>query len=211
MFVKFSLFSHLFDSILILCFLAIETRFRYVREDDIFGYAAILDPNFRFDWLETSSKQVEWKRKLTDLLISNSNCSSVDLSLDNISFANNKCWTKLPGQNIKSNDSNNLIVDEIDRYVKTAEIFMGEHYKENKNSDVIEYANVLEFWKLNEKQFPSLARLAKKLQAIPAISAAVERFFSKTGFILRPHRRRMSDKVAEQIFFLKGNSHVLSL
>lgn len=100
------------------------------------------------------------------------------------------------------------MIDEIERYVKASEIFVIEHYNKHKDEKVIQYANVLQFWKENEKHFPNLAKKARKLLAIPATSAAVERFFSKTGFILRPHRRRMSDTVAEQIFFRKGNSHL---
>jgi len=40
---------------------------------------------------------------------------------------------------------------------------------------------------------------------IPATSAFVERFFSKTGYIMRPHRRSMADKLAEDLFFCKEN------
>ena len=40
---------------------------------------------------------------------------------------------------------------------------------------------------------------------IPVTSALVERFLSKTGFILRPHRRCMQDDLAENLFHAKGN------
>ena len=58
----------------------------------------------------------------------------------------------------------------------------------------------MQFWKENEKHFPNIAKKARKLLAIPATS----KLLAKTG----PHRRRMSDTVAEQIFFRKGNSHL---
>ena len=51
----------------------------------------------------------------------------------------------------------------------------------------------------------SLSRVARTLLGIPVTSAYVERFFSKTGFIMRPHRRSMADKTAEDLFFCKEN------
>ena len=51
--------------------------------------------------------------------------------------------------------------------------------------------------------FDSLSRVARTLLGIPATSAFVERFFSKTGYIMRPHRRTMGDKIAEDLFFVK--------
>ena len=50
-----------------------------------------------------------------------------------------------------------------------------------------------------------MSRVARTLLGIPATSAFVERFFSKTGYIMRPHRRTMGDKIAEDLFFCKEN------
>ena len=57
------------------------------------------------------------------------------------------------------------------------------------------------FWKNNEATSLSLSRVARTLLGKPATSAFVERFFSKTGYIMRPHRRTMGDKIAEDLFF----------
>ncbi len=53
-------------------------------------------------------------------------------------------------------------------------------------------------------KYPNLAKKAKKILAIPTTSAAVERFFSKTGYIIRSHRQRMIGRTSEKLFFLKG-------
>ena len=37
----------------------------------------------------------------------------------------------------------------------------------------------------------------------------MERFFSKNGFILRPHRRCMQDDLAENLFYAKENINFL--
>ena len=67
------------------------------------------------------------------------------------------------------------------------------------------YVDPLLFWKNNETTFLSLSRVARTLLGIPATSAFVERFFNKTGYIMRPHRRAMGDKIAEDLFFCKEN------
>ena len=67
------------------------------------------------------------------------------------------------------------------------------------------YVDPLLFWKKNEKAFHSLSKVARTLLGIPATNAFVERFFSKTGYIMRPHRRSMADKLAEDLFFCKEN------
>jgi len=54
------------------------------------------------------------------------------------------------------------------------------------------YVDPLMFWKHNETNFLQLSRVARILLGIPATSAYVERFFSKTGYIIRPHRRTLA-------------------
>jgi hypothetical protein len=41
---------------------------------------------------------------------------------------------------------------------------------------------------------------------VPATSAPVERVFSQSGLIMRPHRAKMSDKMLESLVFLKCNN-----
>jgi len=61
------------------------------------------------------------------------------------------------------------------------------------------------------KNFPLFSKVAKNILGIPVTSANIERFFSKTGYILRQHRRRMNNKLAEQLFFNKENYEFMSL
>ena len=60
---------------------------------------------------------------------------------------------------------------------------------------------VVKFWKEDCTQFYILSLLAKKYPGIPATSAKIERLLSKTSFILRKHRRSMSERVAENFYF----------
>lgn len=54
-------------------------------------------------------------------------------------------------------------------------------------------------------QFHDLWPLFSRLWCVPATSAPVERIFSQSGIIVRPHRARMSDDVLEMLMFLKCN------
>lgn len=78
---------------------------------------------------------------------------------------------------------------------------MKQHNIKHKNANVTVYADTLSFWKLNATLLPTEAQAAQQLLAIPATSAEWKRFFSKTGYVMRSHRRKLSDKTGEQLFF----------
>ena len=54
------------------------------------------------------------------------------------------------------------------------------------------------------------SKVAKAYFGIPVTSALVVRFFSKTGFILRPYRRCMLDDLAKSLFYAKENINFLN-
>lgn len=69
-----------------------------------------------------------------------------------------------------------------------------------------EVESCLEFWVAHKEKFPALALLVKKVLAIPASSAPVERVFSRGGIIMRPHRSRLGDEILSNLVFLKCNN-----
>ena len=54
--------------------------------------------------------------------------------------------------------------------------------------------------------YPLLQPLFESLFCIPASSAPVERVFSKSGLLMRPHRARMGDDTLEMLVFLACNN-----
>jgi hypothetical protein len=54
-------------------------------------------------------------------------------------------------------------------------------------------------------QFKGIWHVLSRLWCVPATSAPVERIFSQSGIIMRPHRARMSDDLLEMLMFLKCN------
>lgn len=93
---------------------------------------------------------------------------------------------------------------EIDNYLKFG-------MDKSKQSDIPtdsspsdqEY-NPLDFWKQSHSLYPRLARIAKRVFAVPATSAAVEREFSLAGNIVTKKRSRLSPETVNDIIFLNS-------
>jgi len=61
-------------------------------------------------------------------------------------------------------------------------------------------------WRL--PQFKRLQPLFQRLFCTPAKSAPVERIFSQSGLLTRPHRAKLSDTMLETLVYLKCNQSV---
>jgi hypothetical protein len=57
--------------------------------------------------------------------------------------------------------------------------------------------------------FPYLHRLALRVFSVPATSAPVERVFSRSGLLMRPHRSRLSKKMLSTLTMIKCNLDLL--
>ena len=54
-------------------------------------------------------------------------------------------------------------------------------------------------------EFMCLRPLFSRIFSVPASSAPVERIFSQSGLIMKPHRAKMSDNMLETLVYLKCN------
>jgi len=87
---------------------------------------------------------------------------------------------------------------------------------ERQLADYLHYINSPEFessdltleqaWRL--PQFKRLQPLFQRLFCTPATSAPVERIFSESGLLMRPHRTKLSDTMLETIVYLECNQSV---
>ena len=66
------------------------------------------------------------------------------------------------------------------------------------------------FWMKNKLKLPALSKLAQKFLSIPASSGPVERLFSKSGYINRTHRSRLTAKNLEATTLLVSNMDLLN-
>jgi hypothetical protein len=93
---------------------------------------------------------------------------------------------------------------EIDNYLKFGfDKSKQSDVSANSSADEQEY-NPLHFWKHNYSLYPRLARIAKRVFAVPATSAAVEREFSLAGNIVTKKRSRLSPGTVNDIIFLNS-------
>jgi hypothetical protein len=93
---------------------------------------------------------------------------------------------------------------EIDNYLKFA-IDKSKQSDVSANSSAYDQEyNPLQFWKHNYSSYPRLARIAKRVFAVPATSAAVEREFSLAGNIVTKKRSRLSPGTVNDIIFLNS-------
>lgn len=84
--------------------------------------------------------------------------------------------------------------------------------------DVYEAANspelnvgILEWWAHNERKYPRLAKLARRVLAIPASSAAPERNFSRAGYIVSERRNRLAPSNVENILVCHSNYDLIDV
>ena len=69
-----------------------------------------------------------------------------------------------------------------------------EFQKYLADPNFIKKDNALWFWRANPTSYPVLSQIAKKILAVQATSASIERVFSHAANILRPDRSRLKPK-----------------
>ena len=70
------------------------------------------------------------------------------------------------------------------------------------------FEDLLQYWSLQENNYPDLAKMAYDLHSIPAMSAECERVFSSTKLLFTDLRARMGDDVIEASECLKSWSRL---
>jgi hypothetical protein len=61
----------------------------------------------------------------------------------------------------------------------------------------------------NASLYQSLYHLARKIMCVPATSAPIERVFSQSGLLMRPHRSKFSQANGCILTYLKCNKTLL--
>lgn len=65
--------------------------------------------------------------------------------------------------------------------------------------------DILKWWQMNQAQFPTMARFARFIHAIPATSAPSERCFSAAGNVYSEKRTSMKPETLNSILLLRSN------
>jgi hypothetical protein len=207
---------------------SVKERFKYLANDDIFTFAAILDPNYGLSWLDEADRP-GWISKLEKALLDiEKEPSRISLSTASGAEPNNTVspdkWLFMYPENkdtagvrakielylLHAENARSKFASDLKKFQEVqrdkAQASSREFKPTNKYSARLDCCA---FWRGMPSDLLSLAKLAKKLLAIPATTAAVERVFSKTGFTMRKHRNKIGDICAQDLFFLKCNKALL--
>ena len=171
---------------------SINERLSQYEQEESYVVAAVLDARFKLRWCE--SDKIDHVESL------------VRKNLQSVSVQEDEALSPPPKKKQKTDDFFDFMspvprtprkqnisgaVNELDSYLQEP--------CEEMDSDPLDY------WKVNHIQYPTLARLANKLLAIPATSAPVERLFSIAGKVFRPERCSLKDETFERLMMIKCN------
>ena len=70
-------------------------------------------------------------------------------------------------------------------------------------------SNPLNWWKVNESRFPTLAKMARCYLCVPATSIPSERVFSTAGLVINDRRSSLSPENVDMLIFLSQNLRMI--
>ncbi|KAF5191039.1 Zinc finger bed domain-containing protein ricesleeper 2-like [Thalictrum thalictroides] len=165
--------------------------------------ATILDPRFNLRWFEAPGNwpievQVEGHSIIAIKLLFMAEAESLYQLLDS---------APPPAEPTSGNRATSL-QDEMFGWGEAESSSSSEELKEEVDrywaqKIVAPSTNPLSWWQVNHQQFPTLARMARSILAIPATSAPSERVFSSGRRILRWDRSALSARSTEALVCLK--------
>jgi hypothetical protein len=192
---------------------SLNSRLNYLQNNTIYSLAAILTPKFGFKWCETTEEiyrlEADLMSSIYDFLskFNVNRCQGINDAL----VASNSIQVKTSDSEKQANkklklfsfieDKNKNSISNNNNNNKSIETIIRE-YKDAISQVNLELNDTTQFWKENEKKWPELAAFAKYILSIPATSAPVERVFSVGGEILSIRRRRLRDKLFQNIIFI---------
>jgi hypothetical protein len=189
-------------------------------KDDLYLISPFLDGRFKLKWVLSLDLSESVQERITNMIkmlvlkaalqlysITNNSsefiielpvtdrCTTDDDTISNLpSFKRKRLFSGYEGQKTPSKKKRSCVSESIE-----GEILMFE--KEHSDDSRLVF--------LKKDYYPYLQRLATRVLCIPATSAPVERVFSSSGILMRPHRSRLSKNMLSVLTLLKCNRHLL--
>ena len=183
--------------------------------DSFFLMAPFLDTRFGIRWVICSKLSEETKSRVCEMIKRSVASAALQLHGSDRSYnIENASETPLVA-------TSNGVINHLKRKTLFAFPKDDESLVKRKRTNILEQIeeevllfsreavddSTLIFKKANS--YPCLSLLARRILCVPATSAPVERVFSTSGFIIRPHRGRLSREMLAKLTFLKCNSTFL--
>jgi hypothetical protein len=159
--------------------------------------AMILDPRIKMDYIEKNSHFI--KKEILPDFNTSSILSNFKVEAQHFDRSPSRCN---PQKTQKDTKRSSVI----------ANVFRAGQATDDLESEIREYfqsklegqhINVLDYWRINQAIYPSMAAMAQCYLAIPATSAPSERVFSKCKAIVGPQRASLSSESIEHLLCLK--------
>ncbi len=89
--------------------------------------------------------------------------------------------------------------EEMNEYEKELDLYLKANFSSTESTDL------LKFWLNFSNVYPNIAKMAKKVLAIPATQFESERNFSASGRTLESRRNRLSPENVDHLLFIRKN------
>ena len=188
---------------------SVYSRLGKYEDIHVFLMASALDPRFKLKWckpvefnhlkavlIEEVQKNLQDQGTDMTIQISNSSNEAIQIQESDLEPPAKKMKTFF-NDLIGETASSNSIITPNDITLMVEEYLLSPCLPQEENP--------LEFWKLNQVKYSTLAKLAPQFLCVPASSAPVERLFSIAGKLFRPERCRLTDKRFEELMFIRCN------
>jgi hypothetical protein len=161
--------------------------------------SALLDPRYkRLKYVEKEDMKNKAKQKLVEM---------VQMCLNKVADSpppsKKKKFSPVPMSLMDSSSSD----DDEAPLASTCSSFHALHEVEKylREPKCDKSTNPLEWWKINEAKFPTLAQVAREILCIPSTSTASERVFSTAGNIATTKRSLLKPELIDSLIFLAHN------
>lgn len=176
-----------------------QTQFANVENNYKLAVSTLLDPRFkRHAFTDATALELAQQRLLSEIAAVVQNSDTQNLGGDSSAFT--------------ADSSVSSFWNMFDRKVSEAGAMKtstseaeNECRRYFKEANIPRNANPLNWWKLNEVQFPHLKVLAQKYLCIPATATASNRLFTKEGDLIAVKRENIPSSHINTMIFLNKN------
>jgi len=183
--------------------------------DSFFLIAPFLDARFGFRWIIYSKLSDDTKARLCETI--KRLVINAALQLHGVDRSEAvEATIETPNINSNNNTNNNLkrktlfvFPNDQEPLAKKTRCSVVEQLEEEVLLFSREASNDSALIFKKAKTYPYLNVLALRVLCVPATSAPVERVFSTSGFVIRPHRGSLTKEMLAKLTFLKCNSDLI--
>ena len=180
--------------------LSLQRRFTDIEKTNFLVLSTLLDPRFKDRSFSTSVfRQNAVTLLKSHYIVEVEDCqieepASKRSATDSRPIARGSVWgclNEILMDDTLNDDTNVSSESEVEQYLAVPII----NFKRNP----------FEWWEINQKQYPVLAKLGKKYLSAPPTSVNSERVFSGAGLLYTDHRCRLQPELAEKLLLIKYN------